>query len=224
MWGGVHLINGYSPIRPAGVAREFGAAIHGEIDPGIADYLLEWQGGPEGRLAQLGVDGILVARQIDLVPKPESEWSLAFSSEEGRVYHRRGGPLPRVRSLPAIDSRPNEQFAPASIRVMEDSRNRVVAEVDVPAGERPAFVTISRPYFPGYRASVGSHRVEVNSYRGLMPALELPGGTSGRLILEYRPWWLTFGGALSFCCAAILLASAFVAYFTRPRDQYTSRL
>jgi hypothetical protein len=107
---------------------------------------------------------------------------------------------------------------------MEDSRNRVVAEVAGPAGERPAFVTISRPYFPGYRASVGSHRVEVNSYRGLMPALELPGGTSGRLILEYRPWWLTFGGALSFCCAAILLASAFVAYFTRPRDQYTSRL
>ena len=150
MWSRVHLINGYSPIRPAGVAREFGAAIHGEIDPGIADYLLQRQGGPEGHLAQLGVDGILVARQIGLVPKPESEWSLAFSSEEGRVYHRRGGPLPRVRSLPSIDSRPNEQFAPASIRVMEDSRNRVVAEVAVPAGERPAFVTISRPYFPGY--------------------------------------------------------------------------
>ena len=31
MWGGVPLINGYSPIRPSGVAREFGFAIHGEI-------------------------------------------------------------------------------------------------------------------------------------------------------------------------------------------------
>src|SRR5437667_426476 len=35
MWAGLHFINGYSPIRPAGVAREFAATIHGEINPAV---------------------------------------------------------------------------------------------------------------------------------------------------------------------------------------------
>ncbi len=224
MWGRLHLINGYSPIRPAGVARAFGAQIHGEIDPGTADYLLGWQSGPEGLLAELGIDGILVAQEIALAPKPESEWDLVFSSTEGRVYHRRDAPFPRIRSRISIASRPNEQFAIASIRMIEDSRNRVVAEIDVPTAARSALVAISRPYFPGYRARVDSRRVEVNSYRSLMPLLELPGGTRGRLVLEYRPWWLTIGGALSASCAGILIASALLAWFIRRRDQYTSRL
>jgi hypothetical protein len=211
MWGRVHLINGYSPIRPAGVAREFGAGIHGEIDPGIAEYLLEWQGGTKGRLAVLGVDGILVASQIGLVPKPESEWSLAFSSEEGRVYHRRGGPLPRVRSLPSIDSRPNEPFATASIEVIENSRNRVVAEVDVPAGARPALVTISRPYFRGYEARLGRQRLAVASYRSLFPTVEIPAGAHGRLVLTYCPWWLKLGLGLSTLSAIFVLTASLLA-------------
>src|SRR5207244_1008890 len=33
MWAGLRFINGYSPIRAAGVAREFGTSIHGEINP-----------------------------------------------------------------------------------------------------------------------------------------------------------------------------------------------
>jgi hypothetical protein len=206
MWGGVRLINGYSPIRPAGVAREFGAEIHGEIDPGIADYLLGWQAGPAGRLAQLGIDGILVAKQIALVPKPESEWTLAFSSEEGRVYHRRGEPSPRIRSLISIDSRPNEQFAPASIKVIDNSRNRVEAEVSVPANGKPALLTFSRPYFRGYQAMVGGHALPVTSFRGLSPLVELPPGTNGQLILRYRPWWLVAGSATAVACATVCLA------------------
>src|SRR5439155_309200 len=36
MWAGLRFVNGYSPIRPAGVAREFASAIHGEVDPDLA--------------------------------------------------------------------------------------------------------------------------------------------------------------------------------------------
>ncbi|MGH8102532.1 MAG: hypothetical protein ACREIW_14640, partial [Chthoniobacterales bacterium] len=52
MFARLRFINGYSPIRPAGVARAFSAYIHGEIDPSAADYLLQEQSGPNGRLAQ----------------------------------------------------------------------------------------------------------------------------------------------------------------------------
>ncbi|PYJ66263.1 MAG: hypothetical protein DME76_17325, partial [Verrucomicrobia bacterium] len=43
MWAGLHFINGYSPIRAAGVAREFAASIHGEINPAVGSYLLSQQ-------------------------------------------------------------------------------------------------------------------------------------------------------------------------------------
>src|SRR5436190_18312030 len=87
MWAGLRFINGYSPIRPAGIAREFYATIHGEIDPGTGDYLLNYQAGEGGELARLGVDGIVVARELDIAPQPPSEWQLVVSTDEGRVFH-----------------------------------------------------------------------------------------------------------------------------------------
>src|SRR5205809_5193840 len=70
MWAGLHFINGYSPIRAAGVARKFGTSIHGEISPEVGSKLLNRQAGPEAELALLGVDGIVVARQVNLAPQP----------------------------------------------------------------------------------------------------------------------------------------------------------
>src|SRR6266436_5060618 len=139
MWAGLHFINGYSPIRAAGVAREFAATIHGEINPAVGEYLLNHQAGEGGELALLGVDGIVVAREIDLVPQPSSEWQLVVSTDEGRVFHRRGAPFARVRSVNSIDSQPNEQFVAATISQIDNSRNRVGVDVDVPNGDRPAW-------------------------------------------------------------------------------------
>ncbi len=203
MWGGVRFINGYSPIRPAGVARDFDVAIHGELAPWSRELLLEWEAGPDGKLARLGVDGIVVASELDLSPKPETEWELADSSPEGRVYHRRGGPLPQVRSLESDDSWPNEQFAPATVRLIEDSRHRVVADVTVPTGELPGRLTFSRPYFRGYRATLDGRKLPVTSFRGLAPTVEIPAGATGRLVLCYRPSWLVLGGALALVSALV---------------------
>ena len=121
MWGGLHFINGYSPIRPAGVAREFATSIHGEINPDVGSYLLNNQAGKDGELALLGVDGIVVARELDITPQPTSEWEAVLTTDEGRVFHRRGPPFARVRSLTSIDSRPGEQFAAATVSRINDS-------------------------------------------------------------------------------------------------------
>ncbi|PYK51045.1 MAG: hypothetical protein DME51_04050, partial [Verrucomicrobia bacterium] len=132
MWAGLHFINGYSPVRPAGVAREFATSIHGEINPKVGSYLLNSQAGKDGELALLGVDGIVVARELDITPQPSSEWEQIVSTDEGRIFHRRGAPLARVRSVASIDSRPNEQFVASTISQIDDSRNRVEVDVDVP--------------------------------------------------------------------------------------------
>ena len=220
MWAGLHCINGYSPIRAAGVAREFAATIHGEINPEVGDYLLNHQAGEDGELASLGVDGIVVAREIDLVPQPSSEWQLVVSTDEGRVFHRRGVPFARVRSVNSIDSRPNEQFVAATISQIDNSRNRVGVDVDVPNGDRPALLTFSRPYFRGYQARLGDQQLAVTSYRGLFPVVEIPAGTHGRLTLAYRPYWLIWGGGAAIACALVIalsLVAVIARRYARPK-------
>jgi hypothetical protein len=205
MWGGLHFINGYSPIRPAGVAREFATSIHGEINPDVGSYLLNHQAGKDGELALLGVDGIVVARELDITPQPTSEWEAVLTTDEGRVFHRRGPPFARVRSLSSIDSRPGEQFAAATVLRIDDSRNRVEVDVDVPNGDHPALITFSRPYFRGYKAKLGNQKLAVTSYRGLFPTVEVPAGAHGRLALIYQPAWLILGSATAAACVLVVL-------------------
>jgi hypothetical protein len=205
MWARLHFINGYSPIRPAGVAREFATSIHGEINPGVGSYLLNEQAGKDGELALLGVDGIVVARELDITPQPTSEWEAVLTTDEGRVFHRRGAPFTRVRSITSIDSRPGEQFSTATVSRINNSRNRVEADVDVSDGDRPALLTFSRPYFRGYEARLSNRKLSVTSYRGLFPTVEVPAGAHGRLALIYRPGWLIFGNATVAACVLVFL-------------------
>jgi hypothetical protein len=205
MWAGLRFINGYSPIRAAGVAREFQTSIHGEINPDVGSHLLNDQAGRDGQLALMGVDGIVVAREVNVAPQPSSEWELVVSTEEGNVFHRRRTPFARVRTITSIDSRPNEQFVPAIVANIDDSRSRVQADIDVPNGNQPALLTFSRPYFRGYEARLGDQKLAVSSYRGLFPVVEIPAAARGRLTLAYRPMWLLWGGGVAVGCGLIVL-------------------
>jgi hypothetical protein len=178
-------------------------------------YLLNYQAGPDGELARLGVDGIVVAREVDIFPQPASEWELITAADEGRLFQRRGAPFARVRSITSIDSRPNEQFVPATISGINDSRNRVEADVDVPSGDRPALLTFSRPYFRGYEARLRNQELAVSSYRGLFPVVEAPAGSHGLLTLSYRPDWLIWGSDVAIACALIIVVSFFAAISQR---------
>jgi hypothetical protein len=205
MWAGLRFINGYSPIRAAGVAREFATSIHGEINPDVGSHLLNDQAGRDAELALMGVDGIVVAREVSIAPEPSSEWELVVSNDEGNVFHRHSAPFSRVRSVNSIDLRPNEQFVSATISRINDSRNFVSADIDVPVGDRPALLTFSRPFFRGYKAYVGDQKLAITSYRGLFPILEVPAGTHGRLTVVYRPAWLLWGGGVAAVSGLIVL-------------------
>jgi hypothetical protein len=214
MWAGLHFVNGYSPIRAAGVAREFTTTTHGEINPTMGDYLLNYQAGADGELRLLGVDGIVVARELDTGPQPTSEWEEVVSADEGRVFHRRGPPFVRVRSVTSIDSEPNKQFVSATISRVIDSRNRVEADIDVPAGDQPALVSFSRPYFRGYQAWLENQKLTVTSHRGLFPIVEVPAGSHGRLTLIYRPAWLILGGSAAVACTLVVVLGFCAAIFS----------
>ena len=94
----------------------------------------------------------------------------------------------------------------ATISRINDSRNFVDADIDVPAGGRSALLTFSRPYFRGYKARIGDQKLAITSYRGLFPILEIPAGTHGRLTVAYRPTWLLWGGGVAAVCGLIVAA------------------
>jgi hypothetical protein len=215
MWASLHFLNGYSPILPAGIAREFDFRIHGEINSHEAEYLVWAQSNSIGLLALLGVDGLVVAWDSGLDPALGPDWEFVTSTMEGAVYHRIGAPLARVRSVTSIDSTRSEQFAAATVSQIDDSRNHVTADVDIPSGGAPALLTFSRPFFHGYQARLGSQKLHVDSYRGLFPVVEVPPGSHGQLVLTYRPGWLIYGGFLSILCAMIWLLGFAAAARTR---------
>jgi arabinofuranan 3-O-arabinosyltransferase len=100
----------------------------------------------------------------------------------------------------------------ATISRINDSRNFVDADIDVPAGDRPALLTFSRPYFRGYKARIGDQKLAITSYRGLFPILEIPAGTQGRLTVAYRPAWLLWGGGMAAVCGLIILLGVVAAW------------
>jgi uncharacterized membrane protein YfhO len=100
----------------------------------------------------------------------------------------------------------------ATIPRINDSRNFVVADIDVPAGGRSALLIFSRPYFRGYKARIGDQKLAITSYRGLFPILEIPAGTHGRLTVAYRPASLLWGGGVAAVCGLIVLLGLIAAW------------
>ena len=133
MFAGVHTINGYSPIMPAGVGRLWNMETHGSIPEDVGRGLLRDESGPDGLLARLGVDGVLIAHDFPLegAVLPASEWEQVFASAEGTVYHRRGGPLPPVYAKTFINN-PESGSPPAEVHLLENSRLAVTVDVTVP--------------------------------------------------------------------------------------------
>jgi hypothetical protein len=207
MWAGLRFVNGYSPIRPAGAAGEFASAIHGEVDPDLAKWLLQREAGENRLLERIGIDGIVVAREFDFIPQPAAEWELITEADEGRVFHRRGKAMPVVRSVNFSGGNSS-----GTITGIVARRNWVSASVDIPDGDRPALIAFSRPFFPGYRARIDGRELPVSSLRNLIPLVEVPPSTRGRLTLYYWPDWLIYGGTLAIASAAVWIVSAALAF------------
>jgi uncharacterized membrane protein YfhO len=76
-------------------------------------------------------------------------------------------------------------------------------------------IAFSRPFFAGYRARINGNNLAVFSERNLIPLVEVPAGTRGRLTLFYRPNWLIYGTAIAITSAIIWIVSAILALVFR---------
>jgi hypothetical protein len=99
----------------------------------------------------------------------------------------------------------------------------VEADIDVPAGDQPALLSFSRPYFRGYQARLGNHKLPVSSYRGLFPLVEVPADALGQLTLTYRPVWLFLGSSAAAASGLVLLLGFIAAIFSAQARRLTRR-
>jgi hypothetical protein len=208
MFAGVHMINGYTPVGPAGITRLLDFGTHGHINPPRTSEVVLPEAGPDGLLEKLGIDGIIVAGDVTLPSPLPGNWKSVYESWEGNVWHRDVA-LPHVRALA------DERHAAAVINIIENSRQRVITDVTSSNPARPVLVAFSRAYFPGYRATLNGRAIPVTSLQGLAPTVELPAGQSGRLEIAYRPRAVTVGGSIA---ALTLLSAAAAGLFLRRRS------
>jgi hypothetical protein len=125
----------------------------------------------------------------------------------GRLWHRAEGPAPVVLYRPGAPAGfRTEHLATPKIEYLCEERNRAVARIGAAPEDRESVVVFSRPWFPGYRAWLDGKPVGVEVFALTMPAVRLPAGASGELILEYRPAAVTWGGV------AFAAAVGFVAF------------
>ncbi len=97
------------------------------------------------------------------------------------------------------DATPAQEYADARVEVVSESRHRVVAEVRNPTTDRETLVLFSRPIFPGYTATFNGKPVSIERFQAILPAVRLPHGESGTVVLEYRPNSLQRGSQLAMC-------------------------
>lgn len=106
------------------------------------------------------------------------------------------------------ESAPARDFARADIKVKHQSRTKVVVEVTNPHPEQESLVVFARPWFAGYGARFNGEPIALSRAGLILPAVRLPHGASGELVLEYRPHTLVRGCKVA---AATLVLSLLLA-------------
>ncbi len=216
MYAGVRMLNGYSPIMSEGVGKAFAVETHGNVPEATGARLLNEEAGADGLLARLGVDAIIITHDYQTPARPPAEtWEMIKSFDEGDIYQRRGAPLGSVRSWASAEPGLPDRYAPVEVRVVEDTRQRVVADVKLPPGSAAGLIAFSRPYYRGYQARLNGKLLPVGSFRGLMPTVEIPPGSSGELVLSYAPRAVFYGMILALLSLTGVLALIGRALFTR---------
>jgi hypothetical protein len=111
------------------------------------------------------------------------------------------------------ESTPMLEFATAKVDVRSESRNAMTVSVTNDDAEREALIVFARPWYPGYRATFNGRPIAVDQLNLIMPAVRLPRGESGTVVLEYCPDSLVRGCTLACVTVAIMLLVAGCAWY-----------
>lgn len=234
---GLEFINGYSPVGPEGQATIFRFESHGTMPSDRAEQILRLETGRNQLLHHLGVDGLLVPQAMALRnralltrngwapvarvgvclllhrrerdPRPVFTAALAVKAEDdAQAYRAIGGrttpQLPVVLLTPGRSGR--ERYGQRLIGEVEQTRLQTRFTV---RGKGPkALVVFRRPWLPGLYATLNGAALPVLRADMLMPAVEIPAGTEGEVVLLYRPRSLVTGAWIAGLAVLVLAAAS----------------
>lgn len=193
----------------------------------------------DGLLVAEGLWADATTGQVLSAALEQGGWRTAGRMGTALVFRRLGSASPRVRSLERLMRRPGgedwvvgnsrvpvpegfevQHLAVARTRDLRETRLAASVEVEVPPGTEPGLVLFSRPWYPGYRARLepdtgGSIGLTVQTVEGILPAVSLPPGARGRLVLEYRSPGLRYGMVVALSVAATLLVLTLMEMWRR---------
>jgi hypothetical protein len=114
--------------------------------------------------------------------------------------------------LDADGGRPSREaaFAPVSIEHPVVKRNSLAADIANASQETPGLIIFKRAWYPGYRVFLNDRELPVVHADMLLPAVVIPPGQSGRLLLDFAPASLRIGLIVAGC--SLLLLLGIVAY------------
>jgi hypothetical protein len=234
MYADLQFVNGYSAMRPVGPSTILHFNVHGEVNRWRSVELLRSDTGEGGLLDLMAVDGLVLATALEgEVPGLERVgWRQVATVEEGVVLHRERGPSERARSLSTLEPVRRrsdliaqlqrsefapaplyrrgrgemETFAEAKLGELDEQRLSSRVQVGVPAGTEQALIVFARPWLPGWRASLNGRYLRVFAVNELMPAVRVPAGERGELVLEYSPLSLRRGARSMAVTLALAVA------------------
>lgn len=235
LYAGLTTLNGYSPLRLRTLQRAFDLGIHGyTIRPRLMPVLERHVGA--GRLLDLaGVDGLVLPERLAArFTQAEAQgWRVAGTRPGVTVYHRDLVRAPVVslaeartvrsfdeaaRALEAAPDAPPvffdtrasgsaERFAEARLDRAREERNATTVDVAVPA-DHDALLVFARAWYPGFTADLDGRALDVGTADLILPAVRVPAGSSGRLVLAYRPASVRYGPFVSVLSLVALVALA----------------
>jgi hypothetical protein len=105
---------------------------------------------------------------------------------------------------------------PREFKLTGSNTTAVAMDVDTQGNEQPSFITVARPWLPGYRATWNDREIPVYRVDLLMPGVLIPAQQSGILKLRYFPRSLERGLISVAITLALMLITGGLIYFLYP--------
>ena len=111
-------------------------------------------------------------------------WLAVANSGHCTIFHR------RQRNAAPV-------FARGARELLDARESRLRTDVTIRGKQGPALIVFRRPWLPGWRATLDGEPLHVVRADEIMPAVEIPDGAEGKLVLVYRPMSLVIGAAIA---------------------------
>ncbi len=195
------VINGYTPLAPIGLSRLLCLDNWTSSCLEIFDRLFA----RDPDTGQTWADELRVSRLV--VERGERE-KLWLARKESQEWHTVGG----TSAMVAYDRNqvlPKQAYVPTSpslaVELEHESAEKSEWAVLRNDDEKAETLILSRPWYPGYRATLDGRPLDVFAHAGVFASVSIPPHQIGKLSVWYEPWGWRWAVTAAMAAVVLLL-------------------